>query len=198
MIEQAGGARVTGKVSDEDVQLGARIRALRLSGRRSLRAVAADAGVTESFLSRVERGIASPSIATLRRIAEALGSTIGGLFEGPASNGRVVRAGERRQLVDTKRKWKEFLLTPRDSKQFQVILSFIEPHTGTGPKPYSHDSDQECVIVLKGRMEFWVADEYYELGEGDSLVFESRLPHRNRNPGPKRAEVLWIISPPSY
>lgn len=189
---------MTGKVSDEDVQLGARIRALRLSGRRSLRAVAADAGVTESFLSRVERGIASPSIATLRRIAEALGSTIGGLFEGPASNGRVVRAGERRQLVDTKRKWKEFLLTPRDSKQFQVILSFIEPHTGTGPQPYSHDSDQECVIVLKGRMEFWVADEYYELDEGDSLVFESRLPHRNRNPGPRRAQVLWIISPPSY
>jgi mannose-6-phosphate isomerase-like protein (cupin superfamily) len=36
------------------------------------------------------------------------------------------------------------------------------------------------------------------LEEGDSIVFESRIPHRNRNPGPDQAEVLWITTPPSY
>jgi hypothetical protein len=34
--------------------------------------------------------------------------------------------------------------------------------------------------------------------EGDSLLFESRLPHRNVNPGPGQAKVLWVITPPSY
>jgi mannose-6-phosphate isomerase-like protein (cupin superfamily) len=47
-------------------------------------------------------------------------------------------------------------------------------------------------------MQFSVGDELHELDEGDALVFESRVPHRNRNPGPGRAEVLWIITPPSY
>jgi len=37
-----------------------------------------------------------------------------------------------------------------------VILSTIEPEAGSGDEPYAHDSDEECVIVLKGRMEFWV------------------------------------------
>ena len=67
-----------------------------------------------------------------------------------------------------------------------------------GEEPYAHDSDEECVIVLKGRMHFWVGDEFYDLNEGDSLLFESRIPHRNRNPGVTKAEVLWIATPPSY
>jgi mannose-6-phosphate isomerase-like protein (cupin superfamily) len=53
------------------------------------------------------------------------------------------------------------------------------------------------VIVLKGSLEFWVEDEPFELQRGDALLFESRRPHRNRNPGPGNAEVLWVITPPN-
>jgi mannose-6-phosphate isomerase-like protein (cupin superfamily) len=62
----------------------------------------------------------------------------------------------------------------------------------------SHDSDEECVVVLKGSHEMTVGDETYLLNEGDSLLFESRTPHSNRNPGHSKAEVLWITTPPSY
>ncbi len=55
-----------------ELQLGPRIRALRQARRLTLRDVAARAGVTESFLSQVERDVASPSIATVGRIARAL------------------------------------------------------------------------------------------------------------------------------
>ena len=117
----------------------------------------------------------------------------------PASNGRVVRVGDRRRLIHPKRQWEDFLLTPRESQRLQVILSVVEPGGGSGgEEPYAHDSDEECVIVLKGQMHFWVGDEFYELSEGDSLLFESRIPHRNRNPGASKAEVLWIATPPSY
>jgi len=54
------------------------------------------------------------------------------------------------------------------------------------------------VIVLKGSLEFRVGEESYLLKEGDSLVFESRLEHWNKNPGTSKAEVLWICTPPSY
>ncbi len=182
----------------EERELGGRIRSLREDGGRSLREVAVAAGVSESFLSQVERGVASPSVASLRRIAEALGESVGSFFEGPAIGGRVVRVRDRRRLVHPRRRWEDVLLTPRESKRLQVILSTIEPGAGSGKEPYAHDSDEECVIVLKGRLEFWVDDERYDLQEGDSLVFESRRPHRNRNPGPSKAEVLWVITPPSY
>jgi mannose-6-phosphate isomerase-like protein (cupin superfamily) len=74
----------------------------------------------------------------------------------------------------------------------------VEPGGGSGDESYTHDSDEECVIILKGRLHFWVAEEFYDLMEGDSILFESRTPHRNINPGPTKAEVLWVITPPSY
>jgi transcriptional regulator with XRE-family HTH domain len=180
--------------------LGRRLRLLREGRGVSLRAVAGDAGVSESFLSQVERGQASPSIASLQRIATSLGTSIAALFEeGPAAaQGRVVRASERRRMVHPKRKWEDSLVTPAGSTKLQVILSVVEPGGGSGDEPYSHDSDEECVLVLSGRLHFWVGPEFYELNEGDSLLFESRVPHRNRNPGPSKTEVLWIITPPSY
>ena len=64
----------------EDLRLGARIRALRQTRRLTLRAVSERAGVTESFLSQVERDVTSPSIATVGRIARALDLSIAQLF----------------------------------------------------------------------------------------------------------------------
>ena len=84
------------------------------------------------------------------------------------------------------------------ASEYEVILSVIEPVGGYGDEAYAHDSDEECVVIVRGRLEFWVGTDWYLLEEGDSIVFESRIPHRNRNPGPDQAEVLWITTPPSY
>ena len=164
----------------------------------SLRAVAEAAGVSESFLSQVERGVANPSVASLRRIAVALGEALASFFQGPSVAGRLVRVADRRRMVHPRRRWEDVLLTPRQARRLQVILSTIEPGAGSGDEAYAHDSDEECVIVLKGKLDFWVGEERYEMEEGDSLLFESRVPHRNLNPGPTKAEVLWVITPPSY
>lgn len=182
----------------EEVDLGRKVRTLREGRGLSLKALAQAAGVSESFVSQVERGVANPSVASLRRLSAALGASVGSLFEGPVTRGRLVRNDDRARLVHPARGWEDFLITPRDATRLQVILSLIEPHEGSGDEAYSHDSDEECVIVLKGRLEFRVGDDEYLLDEGDSLLFESRIPHWNRNPGPSKAEVLWITTPPSY
>src|SRR3989442_762618 len=134
-----------GTQAGHDEELGSRIRAVREGRARSLRSVSTEAGVSESFLSQVERGVASPSVATLRRIAEALGSSVAALFEGPPpQRGKLVRVGDRRQLKHPRRKWEDYLLTPSESRRLQVILSLIQPGAGSGPEPYAHDSDEEC------------------------------------------------------
>jgi transcriptional regulator with XRE-family HTH domain len=180
------------------MDLGRKVRSLREARGLSLKALAGEAGVSESFVSQVERGVANPSVASLRRLSAALGASVGSLFEGPITSGRVVRSHERARLVHPARGWEDFLITPREAQRLQVILSIIEPNEGSGDEPYSHDSDEECVVVLKGQLEFRVGDDDYLLDEGDSLIFESRIPHWNRNPGPSKAEVLWITTPPSY
>src|SRR6266566_677485 len=179
--------------------LGATIRRLRESRQLSLKEVAARSGLTQSFLSQVERNLTSPSVASLRKVAQAFGVPLTELFQGPViPENRVVRRAERRQLIHPSRQWRDYLLTPSLTGKLQVILSLIEPGGGSGEEPYAHDSDEECVVILRGRLDFWVGPDRYLLEEGDSIVFESRIPHRNRNPGPEQTEVLWITTPPSY
>ena len=184
--------------TDGEIDLGARIRTLRVANGATLRELASRAGVTESFLSQVERGVASPSIASVQRIARALDQSIAQLFAEPAAVGRVVRVADRRRVaypglgaVD------EFLTHPTPGR-LQVILSTIEPGGGTGDEAYTHESDEEVVLVLEGRLELWVGDEHHILQEGDTITHSSRQPHRNRNPGPGRTVVLFCSTPPSF
>src|SRR6476646_9878763 len=88
-----------GSTATIEVDLGARIRARRLARHETLRELAAEAAVTESFLSQVERGVASPSIASVQRIARALDTSIAELFAADESAGIVVRLRDRRRVV---------------------------------------------------------------------------------------------------
>ena len=197
----SGGAdwtQATGSVPYEP-DLGSTIRRLREERNFSLKEVASRSDLTPSFLSQVERNLTSPSVASLRKVALAFGVPLTALFQGPSMpENHVVRRKDRRQLIHPRRQWRDYLLTPNLTGKLQVILSVIEPGGGSGDEAYAHDSDEECVVILRGRLEFWVGTDWYLLEEGDSIVFESRIPHRNRNPGPDQAEVLWITTPPSY
>lgn len=181
-----------------EVDLGARIRALRLARGATLRKLAAEAGVTESFLSQVERGVASPSIASVQRIARALGQSIAELFAADERAGSLVRVDDRRRVVYQGLGAVDEFLTRAPDGRLQVILSTIQPSGGTGDEPYTHDSDEEVVIVLEGSLDLWVGPEHYRLGAGDAVTHSSRVPHRNTNPGPGVARVLFCITPPSY
>lgn len=181
-----------------ELQLGARIRALRQARRLTLRDVSERAGVTESFLSQVERDVTSPSIATVQRIAHALDLSIAQLFAEEPATGRVVRREARRRVAYPGLRAVDEFLTSNMAGRLQVILSTIEPGGGTGAEPYTHDSDEEVVVVLSGVLDLWVGDEHYVLREGDAITFPSRLPHWNMNHGETAAVVLFCVTPPSF
>ena len=181
-----------------ELQLGTRIRGIRQARHLTLRDVADRAGVTESFLSQVERDVTSPSIATVHRIARALDLSIAQLFAEEAEPGRVVRRAERRRVAYPGLRAVDEFLTSNMAGRLQVILSTIEPGGGTGAEPYTHDSDEEVVVVLRGTLDLWVGDEHYVLDEGDAMTFPSRLPHWNANHGAEPAVVLFCLTPPSF
>jgi transcriptional regulator with XRE-family HTH domain len=190
--------RIARMERDDQFLIGAGLRRARRRAGLTLREVAESAGVTESFLSQVERDVASPSIATLRRVAVALGLSIGEILDQVGPHGQLVRAAERRVVTYPGLSARDEFLTDGTGARLQVILSIIEPGGGTGAEAYAHESDEECLLVLEGSLDLWVGEEQYRLEVGDAIRYSSRVPHRNQNPGPGQARVLFILTPPSF
>jgi len=189
---------VVGSSAGAEIQLGPRIRSLRQARGITLRELAERASVTESFLSQVEREVTSPSIATVQRIARGLDLAIAELFTEDSPHSRIVRRAERRRIAYPGLGAIDEFLTSNMNGRLQVILSTIDPGGGTGDEAYSHDSDEEVVVVLSGQLELWVADEHHVLHEGDAIAYSSRLAHRNLNNGDRPAVVLFCVTPPSF
>ena len=179
-------------------QLGGRLRAIRHRRRATLRAVADRAGLSESFLSQVERGRASASIGSLQRIAAALGVSVADLFEpdGTRTRPRVLRRAGR-PVLGLGNLGRKFLLTPRPLENLEVFIGELDPGGATAAEPYTHGNSEELVLVLSGRIHLQLGGELHELGPGDSIDYPSSIPHRVANAGDAVAEVLWVISPPS-
>ena len=179
--------------------LGKFIRTQRELTHRSLRQVADAAKISNAYLSQVERGRANASVASLKRIAAALGVNVADLFEpnGSTSRPRVLLREDRPALAFGTLGQK-YMLTPRPLENLQVIVGEFEPGGSTGDEPYTHGDSEELLLVLGGRVHLQLGSQVFELVQGDSIDYRSSTPHRVANAGHDTAEVMWIISPPSY
>ncbi len=181
------------------MDVGERLRAIRRLRRVTLKTVADRANLSESFLSQVERGRANASIASLKRIAAALGVNVADLFEPNGSTGRPrVLRREARPTLTFGTLGQKYMLTPRPLEHLQVILGEFDAGGSTGDEPYTHGDSEELLVVLAGIVSLQLGTEIFELSTGDSIDYRSSTPHRLTNIGGDPAEVMWIISPPSY
>src|SRR4051794_2521929 len=178
--------------------VGPRLRQLREQKAMSARQVSDLAGLTPAYLSRLENGRVSPTVATLARLVSAMGETMATLFqEPPGLQETVVRRADRhlmqsRGVLDSQ-------VTPGWAKRLEILESLVEPGQGSSDRLHSHPGEEECVLVLEGELDLYLRTERHHLEVGDSATFDSRTPHRWRNPsGSQPARVLWIITPASY
>jgi transcriptional regulator with XRE-family HTH domain len=179
--------------------VGERLRRIRLERGLTIKEVAAGASLTESFISQLERSRVNPSVASLQRIAHVLGTSLGRLFDEVVPlAGRVVRRERRARLTYPGLRATDYLLSPDLNGRLEMIWAEAAPSGGSGEEFYSHEGEEECVVVVRGRMEIWVGRERYLLRPGDAITFSSRLPHRWRNVGRGKLEAVWAITPPSY
>jgi len=179
------------------VELGERIRAIRQLRRRTLKEIATAAGISESFLSQLERGRTNATIATLQRLATALGIEVSDLFSTGSSRPRVIR-GEAREFVAWGSQGRKALLTPKPFHSLEVVVARFEPGGSTGDEPYTHGDSEELLIVVEGSVHVQLGTEIHDVTAGDSVHYQSSTPHRVSNPYDETAEVLFVISPPSY
>jgi transcriptional regulator with XRE-family HTH domain len=191
----------------EALELGQAIRTLRFERGLTLQAVAAAAGVSQSLISQVERGVASPSISTLRRIAGALQVPIAALFLGDGEpsddesdqSGRrvVVRRDERKGLHVPRSKVVYELLTPDLSRKIEFIWIEYEPGSVTHPEPMSHPGEENAVC-LEGSVVVILDGQEFVLSEGDSISFDSGRLHQVENRSNEKAILISAITPPAF
>jgi transcriptional regulator with XRE-family HTH domain len=189
------------------LELGSKLRSRRGAAGLTLQEVAEATGVSRSFLSQVERGLVSPSIASLRRIADALGTPMAALFVAgdeagatASAPGRpVVARHERRRLQATGSPFTYELLTRSVDGAIEFMWGYFDPGA-SAPEPGADSvhAGEEVFVCVRGSIVFTIDGEEHILEEGDSIGFDCTLPHRIENRGHTRAELVIAITPPSF
>ena len=197
----------TMELEQEALELGREIRTLRLEAGLTLQSLASAAGVSQSLISQIERGLARPSITTLRRIAASLNVPIAALFLGSAeaSNGEtdtlrrrlVVRRAERKGLHVPRSKIVYELLTPDLNRKIEFLWIEYEPGAVTRPAPMSHPGEENAVC-LEGSVVVTIDEQEFVLDAGDSISFDSGRPHKVENRTGERAVLVSAITPPAF
>lgn len=177
--------------------IGEGIRRERLRRGLTLAQLATRVNLTVSALSQIERGASDPSISSLRRIGQAFDVPMFQFLIGTVQREIVVRRDRRTKLTFVDRALEYELVSADTSGEFEVLSLAISPGGSTGAVPNSHASE-ECAVVLRGDVIAEVAGQEYELGSGDSIKIHRELLHRFTNRSDAEAEILIIISPPTF
>jgi transcriptional regulator with XRE-family HTH domain len=175
--------------------LGRAVRRTRQSAGLSMRALAARAGLSQPFLSAVERGLSMPSIATLYRVAEALDVSPSSLLPAePAGEVQVIRASEGRLVPSSERAGSavgRLVLSDEDTG-----LEIYEYVTGPGEDLdvwYAHDG-RKVLHLIEGALRVELdGHETVRLEAGDCLVHAASIPHRWTVDGPSPVRLFLVV-----
>jgi transcriptional regulator with XRE-family HTH domain len=178
-----------------EVNVGQRLRELRLERNLSIRALSERSGLNVNTFSLIENGKTSPSVSTLQQIAAALEVPITAFFETdlPKNSIAHITAHHRPRAAFAHGVLEDLGagLTNRAVEPFVVTL---EPNANSGPHPIVH-TGFEFVFCLQGRIGYTIEDHNYLLESGDSLLFESHLPHQWQNLHGQASQALLVLYP---
>ena len=178
--------------------LASRLREERRRRRFSLRKLAEASGLSPTTIHQIETGRGSPSLATLQALASTLGVPLATLFESgpPASRAAAfLLPARKRPRTRTPGGRLERLATGLPGQRIRGLVVTLAAGGDTGEEPMTHPG-HELVFGLVGRFVYEVAGKEYGVGPGDSLLLDSRQPHRGRNPGRREARLLLVLHTP--
>jgi transcriptional regulator with XRE-family HTH domain len=178
-------------------RVGVRVRHFRLANRLRLKDLASASGCSESLLSRIENDMTAPSLATLHRVATALGVSTVALFENHAPSSLVIyRANERLTIGRVPGEKAEVLVPYAEDRRLEGMITILLPGSEYNG-PFRHEGE-EVGYVLEGKIELIVGDSVNILKAGDSFFFFSDIPHRYRAAGDAVCRVVWVNTPPTF
>jgi len=182
------------------VDVGARLKSIRLIRNLSQRELAKRAGVTNSTISMIEKNSVSPSISSLKKVLNGIPISLVEFFANDSNiekNQQVVYTSE--ELMDIGSGDIKMLLVgksfPRRQMTFLVESYAIGADTGT--EMLQNDAE-EGGYILEGEIELTVGEEVYQLGQGDSYYFDNNKPHRFRNTSKQVCKIVSSTTPANF
>ena len=173
--------------------VGVSLAAMRKKLGLSIADAARQAGLSATFISRIERGVSKPAIASLQKLTAIYGTSVLALF-GKTAGGALVRPRDRGVLAEPGVRME---LLAFGQLRMEAQLFRVSPRATSGGA-YQHDGE-EFIYMLSGKFEIWLDEtERYVLESGDSLYFPSTRSHRWGCVGEEEAVLLWINSPPTF
>lgn len=184
-----------------EIAIGQRLRNLRRKKAITLDKLSKKTGLSKGLLSKIENGKVSSPVSTLAQIAEALKVKLSYLVDGeaglPERKYALVRRGQRVRLDKDPTSfglYMEMLAHQKPNKLMEPSILVLEPNRSE-PVIFTHPGE-EMLFVLTGEMEFNYGGEIFTMQEGDSLYFDSTVPHGGRNLGKDELRVLMVICEP--
>jgi transcriptional regulator with XRE-family HTH domain len=176
-----------------------------------LRELARRLGISPSAISQIETGKSRPSVSTLYAMVNELGMSLDELFsgqhrqaeageperkpgaEGRASQRHVQRASARTALeLETGVRWERLTPHADPGADFLYVVYEVGGSSSQGGQAIRH-SGREYGLVLSGTLQVTVGFDVYELGPGDSISFDSTVPHALRNLGTEPVHGVWFV-----
>ena len=189
------GSTILSAKPSANVDVGGRIRTIRLVRQFSLRALAEASGLNVNTLSMIENNKTSPSVSTLQALAGSLNVHLTTLFETDEPKSRIAfhKVNDRVKIAFTRGQMEDLGagMTRRGAEPFVVNL---EPGAESGPTPIVH-TGREFVFCLEGKIAYVIEEETFVLEAGDSLLFEAHLPHRWKNIGKTPSRSILVLCP---
>lgn len=182
---------------DEQIKLIAeRLRGLREALELSVESMAADCGLTAEEYQAMESGEYDISVSSLQQIARHCNIPLDALMFGEdpkMSSYFLTRAGHGTSIERTKAyKYQSLAAGFRDRKADPFIVT-VEPKPADVPVHFNTHAGQEFNIVLEGTLMLNINGKELILNEGDSIYFNSQLPHGMKAMGGKPVKFLAII-----
>lgn len=169
------------------------VRRLRLEQHLSLRTLASRAECSASFISQVEHGTVSPSIASLERIAAVLGVTLSEFFAPEHTSlvkPLIVRSDQGLRLAS---EWSRATLRPIGpaGHVLSPVILTLESGGQSGGAPSAHRGE-EFALVLSGNVTLHLVDETHQLAAGDAATLPEGVPHQWENPGAAPTSIVLV------
>lgn len=184
----------------DDINIGKKISSLRKKQKKTIKILSEEANITSSMLSQLERGLANPSVNTLKSIAQALMVPLFTLFiEDDQEERLVVRPSERKKIILPSEGLEPItyeLLSPDLKGDIELALMTLTPKSHTSKDNFRH-MGEEVAYVSKGQLLLYLEDSEILLTAGDSVKIPPNMLHRWNNPFDEDAEVIWAVTPPS-
>lgn len=171
--------------------IGQRLRAIREQQGYSLRTLAQSCGLSFNAISRIERGESSPTVATLHVLAQALHVPITAFFEEATQQKVVLVRRDARLTAKSNGVTMASLGTGLCDQQMVPFMVTIEPGLKACGQSITH-AGEEFVVCLHGHLCYEVDGEMFQLGAGDSLLFDATLPHSFGNISDQPAQFVLV------